>query len=467
LKVDLKWRVFLVVAIGILISTLDGSILNIANPSIARDFNVEIDAVQWVVTAYLLVITSSLIFFGRLGDKRGSNRIYTWGFLIFTLGSLGCSQSFSLPMLIGTRMFQGLGASMMMATGIGIVSNTFPAGERGKALGLTGTIVALGNMLGPSLGGFLLASFEWPIIFLINVPIGILGFYFGFKYLPIQDLNHEIKSYDIQGTILLAITVATLILALSDSQGMNIMLLGASGLLLFLFCRWERKTTTPLLDFQLFQNRTFIQGNLMGVVVYCTQTSVFFLLPFYLETILGYSPARSGLLMTTTPVIMAVTAPLAGHFSDKFGSSKMISLSLSLLTASFLLLSTLKVNSSYLIIGGGLVLLGIGMGMFGSPNASSILGSIPREKAGYAGGFIATNRNLSYSVGISSSVLLFSWMLHKKQAVLEYSTAYMQAIHTVYLVAAAIALFALVMWIISQTKERFEQSQPLPPPASK
>lgn len=228
------------------------------------------------------------------------------------------------------------------------------------------------------------------------------------------------------------------------------MLLGASGLFLLLFCRWERKTTTPLLDFELFRNRIFTHGNLMGVVVYCTQTSVFFLLPFYLETILGYSPTRSGLMMTTTPVIMAITAPLAGHFSDKFGSNRIISLSFSLLTASFLLLSTLKVDSSYLIIGGGLVLLGIGMGMFGSPNTSSILGSIPREKAGYAGGFIATNRNLSYSVGISSSVLLFSWMLHRKQAVLEYSTAYIQAFQTVYLVAAALTLSALVPWIISQ-----------------
>ncbi len=127
----LKWRVFLVIAVGILISTLDGSILNIANPTIARDFNVEVDDVQWVVTAYLLTITSSLIFFGRCGDRRGSNRIYTWGFLVFTLGSLGCSQAVSLPMLIVTRMFQGLGASMMMATGIGIVSNAFPDGERG------------------------------------------------------------------------------------------------------------------------------------------------------------------------------------------------------------------------------------------------------------------------------------------------------------------------------------------------
>ena len=130
-KLELKWRVFLIIAVGILISTLDSSILNIANPSIAREFGVELQDIQWVVNAYLLVITSTLIFFGRLGDLDGSNRIFTWGFMVFALGSLGCSLSRSLMILVGMRILQGLGASMMMATGIGIVSNIFPDAERG------------------------------------------------------------------------------------------------------------------------------------------------------------------------------------------------------------------------------------------------------------------------------------------------------------------------------------------------
>ncbi len=302
-------------------------------------------------------------------------------------------------------------------------------------------------MIGPSVGGLLLGSFEWPVIFLINVPIGLCGFYFAFKYLPEQHLQDEEKGYDIRGTILLALTVTTLMLALSGNETINAVLLIASGLLLLLFCRWEKSIPHPLLDFELFKNKLFVQGNLMAVVVYCTQNSVFFLLPFYLETILGYSPARSGLLMTTTPVIMSVTAPLAGYLSDKIGYSRIIALSLTLLTASFLLLSTLSADSSYFSMAGGLVLLGMGMGMFGSPNTSSILGSMPKEKAGYGGGFISTNRNLSYSLGISSSVLLFTWLLNKKQTTMEYGAAYIQSIHTVYLAAAAVTLTALIIWI--------------------
>lgn len=450
-KLELKWRVFIIVAIGILISTLDGSILNIANPSIARELNLQIEDVQWVVTAYLLVITSSLIFFGRLGDKRGSNKVYTWGFLLFTLGSLGCSLSRTLVILISARMFQGIGASMMMATGIGIVANIFPAGERGKALGLTGTMVALGNMLGPSLGGLLLAQFQWPVIFLINIPIGLLGFFLGIRYLPEEHLDEEITSYDVPGTLMLAAVVTVMISALSGSKGMNVLWFTAAVVLLLLFCRWERKVPYPLLDFDLFKNKIFINGNLTAVVVYSTQTSVFFLLPFYMETILNFSPAHSGLMMTITPVIMSVTAPLAGYFSDRFGSTRIISFSLLLISTSFLVLSALNIGQADIIIGVGLGLLGMGMGMFGSPNTSAILGSMPKEKAGYGGGFISTNRNLSYSLGISSGVLLFTWRLNQEQTVLNYAKAYIEASRTVYWAAASIALVTLILWTLAKS----------------
>ncbi|MCX5780298.1 MAG: MFS transporter, partial [Firmicutes bacterium] len=411
---------------------------------------VSMDQVQWVVTAYLLVITASLIFFGRLGDKVGSHKIYTYGFLLFSLGSLGCSLARVLPILVAARMFQGVGASMMMATGIGIVSNTFPEGERGKALGLTGTIVALGTMIGPGLGGLILAKFAWPWIFLINVPIGLLGFVLGRRYLPAQVVNPDIRSFDVRGTLLLAATVATLLIALSSTPSINFLLLLAAGLLLGGFLFWERQAASPLLDFALFKVKPFLHGNWAAIVVYFTQTSVFFLLPFYMELIMGFSPADSGLMMTITPVSMAIVAPLSGYLSDKIGSNRLITGSFLTLTISYLLLSTLGTGQPKLMIAAGLICLGIGMGMFGSPNTSSMLGSIPHEKAGYGGGFIATNRNLSFSLGITCAVGLFSWVLDKSQPLLPYQLAYIQASHLIYLSTAAVSGAACLLWILVQ-----------------
>lgn len=452
MKIELKWQAFIVISIGIFISTLDGSILNIANPTIAKNFNVSMQQVQWVVTAYMLIITASLIFLGRLGDQIGSHKIYRNGFLVFTLGSFLCSISPSLIYLITARLVQGIGASMMMATGMGIISNVFPPGERGKALGLTGMVVGIGNMSGPSLGGILVANFAWPLIFVINIPIGLLGFYLAHKYLPLQSANKELQSYDLVGTLTFALAAGTLLYALSASEQIsgNFLLLSIVFMLVFYFI--EKNSLHPMLDFALFKIKTFSYGNIMALAVYTTQTSVFFLLPFYMESMLRFSPDYSGLLMTITPVTMAITAPLAGSLSDKVGSRKILALSLLILTFSFLTFSSLnaEINLHKLIT--GLIFLGLGMGMFGSPNNSSILGSIPREKVGYGGGFLATNRNLSFAVGIAGSVSLFSLILGNSQKSMPYIQAYIHASNTVYLIAAGVTLLGFIIALLSNLR---------------
>ncbi len=446
---DFKWQAFLVISIGIFMSTLDGSILNIANPTIAKALQVSMQEVQWIVTAYMLVITASLIFLGKLGDQIGSYKIYRYGFLIFTLGSALCSISNSLSFLISARLVQGIGASMLMATGMGIVSNAFPPEERGKALGLTGMVVGIGNMTGPSLGGLLVAYFPWPVIFLINLPIGLLGFYLAYNYLTGQEPKRDMEGYDLPGTLTFALSIGLLIYALSTGRKFSILLLIITVAFMVLFYYIENKSDHSMLDFQLFKIKNFVYGNAMALAVYITQTSVFFLLPFYMERILLFSPSFSGLLMTITPVTMALTAPLAGNLSDKVGSKKILSLSLCLLTVSYFVFSTLTSQVNLLKLIAGLTLLGLGMGMFGSPNNSSILGSIPREKAGYGGGFIATVRNLAFAVGIAGSVSLFSILQAMSERHLPYISAYVKATTTVYLAAACVTLTVFILSLLS------------------
>lgn len=453
MKIDIKWQTLIIISIGVFMSTLDGSILNIANPTIASAFNVSMQQIQWLVTSYMLVITATLIFFGRLGDQIGSQKLYAAGFLLFSLGSLFCSLSVTLSLLILSRMFQALGASMMMATGMGIISNTFPAQERGKALGITGSMVGIGNMAGPSLGGMLVANFPWQLIFLINVPIGLIAFFIACKYLPSQEKYAQETSYDIQGTLLFACGISIMVLALSSQAKMNNWLFLFAIIVLTGFYLLEKRSFQPMLDFELFNNKTFVIGNIMALGVYITQTSVFFLLPFHLEKIYAFSPAYSGLIMTIPPVTMAIIAPLAGNLSDKLGPKRIITAAFLLLTLSYLALSSLGIKLSMPLICSGLFLLGLAMGMFGSPNNSSILGSIPASKAGYAGGFIATVRNLAFAIGIAGSVAAFTAFLNLKQD-MPFVLAYTASSRQVYLIAAFISLLGLIVSVQSILREK-------------
>lgn len=445
MKVSVKWLSLIIVCVGIFMSTLDGSILNIANPAIAETYGADMQQVQWVVTSYMLVITSSLLLLGKLGDRVGGHHIYTWGFLIFTTGSLGCSMAPSLAWLVAARCFQAIGASMLMATGIGIVSNSFPDEERGKALGFTGAVVGLGNMMGPGLGGWLVGSFSWPIIFVINIPVGLLAFFFSYRYLPRQDISPVQTGHDKTGNGLFALSLFLLVFAISLPDGIQPLLLAAGLGLLFFFYFFERPRQHPMLDFELLNNRIFIIGNLLGLAAYMTQIAVAFLLPFYLESLLNMSPVMAGLLLTIPPAVQIITAPLAGSLSDRLGPPRLTSVAFLLMSLGYLILSSLGSTPSMPRIVVGLFIFGVGVASFGSPNSSSIMGATPRDKAGYAGGFIATVRNLSFSLGVAVWVRLFTWSLNSNQGGLPFTEAYANATSLVYLCAAAIAIAGLVL----------------------
>lgn len=448
MKLAVKWQILIIVCLGIFMSTLDGSILNIANPTIAKYFSISMQQVQWVVTSYMLVVTCSLLFFGKLGDRLGSAKIYTFGFLLFTVGSFLCGLSSSLSFLVAARCFQALGASMMMATGVGIVSNSFPNEERGKAFGITGSIVGLGNMIGPSLGGFLVGKFSWQLIFLINVPIGILAFFFSLRYLSLeQDLDVS-SSQDKTGNILFAMAVFALVLSAAQNKTFISFIPGIALLLLFIMYE-HRFAASPMLDLGLFHNRFFTSGSIMGTIVYFTQTAVFFILPFYLERVLGFIPAYSGLLMTIPPLAQIVTAPYAGSLSDRIGTSRLVSLAFALMTCGFLILSALGATVNIPLIIAGLSTFGVGVASFGSPNSNSIFASIPKSKAGYTGGFQATIRNFSFSIGIAVWVSLFSFWLASNQKYLNYAQAYTQATHLVYLCAAFLTGLGFVLSLLA------------------
>lgn len=444
MKIEAKWQILFIISLGIFMSTLDGSILNIANPSIAESLSVNLDTIQWIVTAYMLIITSTLLFFGKIGDNFGSAKVFRYGFLIFIFGSLLCSISTTLGFLIFARIIQGLGASMLMANGIGIISNTFPANERGKALGITGSAVGLGNMAGPGLGGLILNHFSWHFIFLINIPIGLMAYVVASRYLFDNIENKEKPDFNWWLNILFAGSVFLLIFAISG-DAVNLLWLFIAISLFIIFLALDRKSKHPFLDYDLFANKTFTLGNIMAFCAYFSIFFALFLLPFYFERILAFTPLISGLFMTILPVSLTISAPLAGSLSDRMGSKKIVTLAFLLMIIAYLILFSLDPFLNYFKISLGLIFLGVGMGFFASPNNSSILGSVSREKAGYTGGFIATIRNFSLALGVVSSATLFTYFFNLNINKMEYTLAYATALNYVFLVPVLICFLAILI----------------------
>lgn len=433
-------------------STLDGSILNIANPTIAADFKINMSQIQWVVTAYMLVVTATMLFFGKLGDKVGSNYLYTLGFFIFTIGSFLCSISNSLVTLILSRIFQAIGASILMATGLGIVSNAFPANEKGKAIGITGAVVGIGNMSGPVIGGILLEHFGWPSIFIINIPIGIIAVLLGIKFLPKPILDEQNKSFDIPGLLLFA-SCTTLILLAMNGEGNTKWYLGVVAIIAFLFLVLrEVKFEQSFIDLPLFKNRNFTVGNIIGIACYFPQMAVSFLLPFYLEQLKNLSPMMAGSVMTVHPLIMVLIAHIAGSLSDKHGAKNILTVSFSFMTVALVGMALLKADSPLYLLILCLVIFGFGLGSFSSPNNSSILADVPPQKQGYGGSFLATVRNLSFALGTAFFSSFFAQRLTYHQKSTSHTLAYVSASNQSYWIAAAVCFIGLILTIFFMKK---------------
>lgn len=411
--VQSKIKTLIVVLIGSFMTTLDINIVNVALPKMSSSLSVDMGTIQWVVTSYLIVISTLVLMFGRLADIKGKKSIYQKGFLVFSAGSLFCSLSGNMPFLICARVVQGIGAAMMMSCNFGIITMTFPFEERGRAVGMLGTVVAVGTMTGPPLGGFLVGTFSWQSIFIINIPIGIAAYFAGVKYLP-SDTNLDVKkSFDIKGSLLYATFVVPFFLALlnGESLGYNspiIMLLFAVSIASFImFCLVELKVSAPMLDFSLFKNSMFSVGIFCAFISYLVIYFTNIIQPFYLQHILEMSPQEAGFIMMVYPVTAAIMAPLGGVLCDKIGYKPLTLIGLTATCLGIFSMSFLNVNSSRMSIMAAMAILGSGYGLFQSPNNAGVMSAVPKNKLGISGSVNSLIRNLGMTSGISLSIAIF------------------------------------------------------------
>lgn len=445
-----KWHAMFVVSIGTFMATLDASIVNLALPILRDYFNTDISTIEWVMLSYLLTVTTLLLTLGRLSDMYGRKSMFLAGLLIFTLGSGLCSLSASAGQLISFRVVQGLGAAMLMANSLAIITDVFPHTERGKALGLIGTVVSIGYITGPVLGGFLIGWMGWKSIFYINIPVGLLGTVYAWKTLK-SDQLHVSQKFDIRGAILMFLSLISLVLAITQGQalGWDSPAIIDLSLLFAVFLVWfvvvEKRADQPMVELSLFQNRPFSASNASGFLSFTAMFAVILLMPFYMDEILGYSPEHMGMVFVAIPLVMALVAPVSGWISDRTNSFLLSSLGMAVTCMALLLLGNLNQDAAFLDIVIRMGMIGLGMGLFQSPNNSIVMGSVPKERLGIAGGMLAMVRNLGMVTGIAISGAVFTSGLQSNQAAgLVYEAAFLGGFHDAFMVAAVICSVGVI-----------------------
>lgn len=463
-----KWWVLLAVGVGSAMASLDSSIVNTVLPILSQAFATDVATIEWVVTTYLLVVSSLLLTFGRLGDLRGHKAVYVSGFGVFVLGSMLCGLAPSAPALIGARIVQALGAATLFANAPAILTTTFPPRQRGQALGLQGMMIYTGLTIGPSLGGWIAEHLHWRLVFYINVPVGLLAVWLSLRFIPSRRPSSGGERFDLLGALIFMVALIALLLGLNQGHAWGwsspavLGLLGAAALLLALFVRLELRTPAPMLDLRLFRNRVFSGCVASAVLNYLTIYSLLFLLPFYLLRGRGLSPSQAGLLLTAQPLVMAVTAPLSGTLSDRLGTRLPATLGMAILALGALLLSQLGPASPPSEIVLGLALAGLGTGAFTSPNSSALLGAAPANRQGIASGILATARNVGMALGIGVAGAVFTTLLGGADPT-SASPALFQAVRGGLLVAAG----AAALGAITSAVRPSPSVQAPPPPLEK
>ncbi len=409
------------VAVGVFLSTMDSSMINVALPSIMRSFGTSLPQTEWVVLIYLLTITASLLFWGRVADQVGLSSIYLSGMFVFSIGSVVCYLSTTLLQLIAFRFLQAMGAAMMMATGPAIIKMVFPLGQLGKALGLVGVSTSIGLMTGPVISGLLIHSFSWRAIFLVTVPVSLFASIAGWVFMkPFSETKvHEKPSlpFDWTGMILWTGMITMAVLFSTHHAGASVKVLVCEGLICFCFLvllvKTEYRQQAPLFPLSLFRSQPYAIAMFCAALSFAVLFVVLILMPFYLDYVLGFAAKQIGFVMMAVPISVFFVSPLSGFLYDRIGARFLTTAGLATAACGLLLLCFLSAESSAFSVAWRLAVLGCGQALFLSPNSATVLESVDPGQTGVSSGMLATARNLGMLLGVSVAGLLFGMIYSK------------------------------------------------------
>jgi EmrB/QacA subfamily drug resistance transporter len=445
-----KWYALGAVMLGTFMSPLDASIANVALPTIGRAFHTPVDNTEWVLIAYMLTTSSTLVLFGRLGDLWGQKRVYTIGFAIFGLASLACALAPSFWLLVGARAVQGIGSAMLMSSSPAIITDAFPAAQRGRAIGLNGAAVAIGLSTGPVLGGVIITYWDWRWIFLINVPISILALLVSAFILRREERKEE--QFDFAGAAIAFTTLFAVSLALSrahvwgwgSAPTIGALVYAAIGVGAFLWL--ERRVAAPMLDLQLFQNRTFAFSVLAATLYFCAMYCVVFTIPLSAQIALGKNGLQAGLLLLPISALNVVLAPLAGAASDRIAARYVSTAGAICFFAGCVLLAVQPDSPALWALYVSLFVAGAGTAVFSQPNNSTIMGHAPPNRRGIAAGILATARTTGQLLGVSVAGAIY-FLRSQQLGPLAHSYAPAKAVFF------AVAIIMVAVSLVSYTRE--------------
>ncbi|HXZ29944.1 MAG TPA: MFS transporter [Dehalococcoidia bacterium] len=461
-----KWVALTVTTVAGFMASLDSTIVVIGLPTILQDLHATLVHGIWIITGYQLTMTILLIMVGRLSDLYGRVRLYNIGFAVFTVGSACCALSRTGEQLVLFRLLQGAGAAFLTANSVAIITDAFPRGELGMALGTNMMAFNVGAIAGYTLGGVMITLFGWRSIFLVNVPVGIFGILWSYKRLKEISKRPVGENFDYAGSILYSAGLLAILGALTlgnPTSPRNLLILAGGFVLFLVFIFAERRQRYPTLDLNLFKIRLFAAGNLAGFLNSVAFNCGPFLRSLYLQLVMGYSALRAGVILIPMEIVVLAVSPISGRLADKYGGRVLSSIGLALNASALFWFSTLNERSTYAAILISLVLFGLGRALFISPNSSSVMGSVPAERRGVAN---AVRMTLNMTGGVTSvplSLLLMtlvmpydrlSQIVSSSQLIgsAELST-FLQAINHACLILGVIILIAIIPSLLRGPRE--------------
>jgi EmrB/QacA subfamily drug resistance transporter len=435
-------------------ATLDGSILNVALPTISDKLHCDIHIVAWVLLSYTLTLVSLMMPFGAWTQIKGYAFAYKTGYIFFMAGSLICAFSGSIELLIAGRIVQAVGTAMFAAVGPGMVATVFPPEERGKGIGLMVMMVSAGFMVGPPLGGFMLSFLPWQALFLVNIPVGMLGLYMVARYFRLLSWKPSDRELPLLGSVAIAVSLVSLVLGLSqlhdhllsDWQVWMAAVISLAALGVFLYA--ESRPHNVLIGIGIFRNTQFMAAVGAQTTHFISSAGVLVLIPFYLEQVRHLEPKQVGLFLIILPIMMFIFAPLAGKLSDRIGFRLLTVAGMLGLAVGLFMLSriTLETTSAYLV--GSLVVVGAGVGLFNTPNSSAMMGAVNESQRAVTSSILATNRNIGMAIGVALATGLFSYFQTKFSSITDEPARFVQSYRPVIYVGITIALVGLVLCLI-------------------